>query len=263
MTQRSEIVTLVPAHDPDPARLRATLASLLAQTMPVDICLIDDGSRQPLASPIAHARISILRLPQNRGVAAALHAGVDHSLAQGYLYIARLDVGDFAYPHRMAHQYAHMQAHPDLDLLGARARVIDPSGRPLYVFGLPGTKQVLRYLWKNPPFRHSSFFFRARAFHRVGNYDPRYGDAEDYEIMRRIARTGAIDCLPEILVDDLHSPDGLSVTRYRNQLRRRLEIQLAHAAPHAPRFYLGLARTGVLMLLPRPFTAALAGLLRR
>ena len=45
MTRRPLIVTLLPAHDPDPARLRATLASLLAQTLPVDICLIDDGSR--------------------------------------------------------------------------------------------------------------------------------------------------------------------------------------------------------------------------
>lgn len=246
----SDVVTLIPAYNPRSEDLRNTLLSILSQTFSCDVCLIDDGSAIPVTSPIDDPRISIVRLEQNGGITTALRAGVDHAIANNYKYVARLDVGDLSCPDRIRSQREFMDRHEKIDLVGAKSRIVDTLGREHYVFGVSGQERIRRYLFQNPAFRHSTFFFRADALKKFGSYDPEFNDAEDYEIMLRFSKLGSIDCLDKTLIDYVDDPNGLSHTRRKRQLRRRLKCQLRYARPNAALWYIGIARTLLLMHIP-------------
>lgn len=254
------VLALVPAHNPDPAALRGSLASLEAQTVAIDICVIDDGSAIPVSRLVdQRENIIHLRHDRNRGITDALRAGVKFGLDKGYDYFCRLDVGDLSHPHRVARQLAHMEAHRDIDLLGAFANIMNKSGRRIGVHGTHGGQRgVSRYLWSNAAFKHSTFFLRASAIRRLGNYDAGFIMAQDYELALRMARNGRVDCLAETLVDYVDDPSGLSARHRGRQLRMRLKAQWRHADLFAPRWYLGVARTLALIATPRPLARKLA-----
>ena len=247
------VLALVPAYAPDTAALQATIASLEAQDSPVDICVIDDGSPTPVSEILLpRPGLTILRLTPNGGITAALRAGVDHALANGYEYVCRLDVGDNAYSSRVSRQLRHMHRHPQTDLLGAHSRVIDPAGKLLFIHGTSGGPESVRnYLCKNAAFKHSTFFIRLDSVRRFGNYSADWPVAQDYELALRVVRLGGVvDCLDDVLIDYVDDPAGLSTRKRNAQLRMRLKAMLAHPAPLKPRWYAGVLRTLATMITP-------------
>jgi glycosyltransferase involved in cell wall biosynthesis len=102
----------------------AALASIRAQTFPDwEFIVRDDGSRDDTAHIVAAAddsRIKLLRGEATLGIAARLNHGI--ALARGR-YIARMDGDDIAYPERLERQFAHIEAHRDVDLVGSAAMV--------------------------------------------------------------------------------------------------------------------------------------------
>jgi len=79
-----------------PHLLPRAIASALAQTIDdVEVLVVDDGSSVPAEVP-AHPRLRLLRLPENRGLAAARNAGA--AAARGR-YVTHLDDDDELAPH--------------------------------------------------------------------------------------------------------------------------------------------------------------------
>lgn len=247
------VIALIPAFNPSHEELLITVRSMLQQTHPVDICLVDDGSAQPIVSPFPHSRnIYILRQESNSGITEALRLGVDYCISRGYEYICRIDVGDVSYPERIEKQLEFMRANPQVGLLGAHSRVTDLQSKPLFIHGIGGgPKAVKAYLWKNSPFKHSTFFIRSDALRVEGSYNPRFNGAEDYELLLRFAKKGNVDCLEEVLIDYVEDPSGLSSRKRGLQLRRRLVAQFLHASPKTIVWYLGVLRTIVTIGTPR------------
>lgn len=252
MTGQRRVIALMPAYNPDPQDLELSIRSLQAQTVPIDICLVDDGSRTRLDAMLPPAEgLHILRMEPNVGITRALMAGVDHALANGYDFICRLDAGDIAYPERVERQLTHMDAHPAVDILGSYSRVLDKAGTVLHHYGTAGgTEGVRNFLWYNSAFKHSTFFMRSASLRREGNYDPDFPLAQDYELLMRMARRGQVDCLPDVLIDYVDDPTGLSASKRARQLRMRRKALLKHAAPAVPGWYLGLARILVTIITP-------------
>lgn len=247
------VLGLIPAFNPDPESLAATLASLLAQTVPIDICLIDDGSTPPVEVPgFASGRTRLVRLGTNQGITEALTAGVQFASEHGYEFICRLDVGDLSYPGRVERQLRHLDDHPEIDLVGAFSRVIAPNGDVLFHHGVHGgPAAVASYLRKNSPFRHSSFFIRTRPLVEKGGYSVAFDGAEDYELLLRLSDGGRVDCVPETLVDYIVDLEGISEVRRARQLRKRLAAQIVHLKPLEPACYAGILRTLAIMVTPR------------
>lgn len=259
MTTRTAF--LMPVYNPDPARLRRTLASMRDQRVPADIVVVDDGSHPPLDILIDDPDVTILRLPANQGIVAALNRGLTHILADGYEFVARMDCGDLCRPDRIAVQQAAMDARPELDLLGCHAEIVDEAGRILFDEGTSGGEAAIRRkLFDNAAFKHPAFFLRARSVERLGTYSGRYRHAEDYELARRYAARGRVDCLDDVLIVYEKSPTGLSETHRGAQLRARLGAQLRWFEPRAAHAYLGVLRTVVTMLVPPQFWARLSRL---
>jgi glycosyltransferase involved in cell wall biosynthesis len=253
MTPASRVIAVIPAYNPRAENLAASLKSMLSQTVPVDILLVDDGSSPPLDVPsFAKPRSQLLRLARNGGITNALKAGVQRASEVGYEYICRLDVGDLSYPDRVRLQLEYLDRRPDIDLVGAFARIVGEDGRTLFFHGVSGGPPAVKaYLWKNSPFRHSTFFARTRALVECGGYDVAFDGAEDYELLLRLAKSSRVDCLPETLVDYVVDPNGISEVKRARQLRRRLKAQLRHGDVSDLAWCLGLARTVVVIATPR------------
>jgi glycosyltransferase involved in cell wall biosynthesis len=251
---------LMPVFNPRPDELARTLASMVAQTEPADIVIVDDGSTPPVLLPPG-IDATVLRLARNAGITAALNHGLAHIAAQDYTYVARMDCGDICKPERIAVQQAHMERHPDLDLIGAFAEIVDTQGRHLFVEGTAGGPAAIRRkLFDNAAFKHPTFFFRVRSVARLGDYATAYPCAEDYELAVRFAQHGRVHCLDDVLLIYEKSDAGLSSRNRRLQLWSRLRIQLAWFQPLRAASWLGVLRTIVTLMVPARAWAGLSRL---
>lgn len=162
------------------ATLDAAIASIAAQSFrDWELLLIDNASADE-SRPIAQrwverdSRITLLQEPRI-GIAHALNAGLAH--AQG-TYIARMDADDISHPDRLAKQVAHLDAHEELGVLGARtafASTMEES-RGMRAFvewqnGIitPHEHYVKRFV--DAPLAHPTVMFRRELVQAHGGYD--------------------------------------------------------------------------------------------
>jgi glycosyltransferase involved in cell wall biosynthesis len=255
------VVALIPAYNPKRYDLLLSIASMLGQSVAVDICIVDDGSNELVSSLIEpDERITVIRLDRNGGISEALNEGARYAVEHGYDYICRLDVGDVSLPTRVAQQLAYMERNPGVALLGSAAAVFDPDGKPTHIHGaISDAKELDKYIRLNSPFKHSTFFIRAGS---ITNplYSTKYGAAEDYELLLRLHGHGGIACLPRPLVEYHEDLSGISATKRRTQLEARFRLQLRHFSPSSFHSYLGVLRTAVIMLLPADLARNLSAL---
>jgi glycosyltransferase involved in cell wall biosynthesis len=253
---------LMPAYNSTRDDLARTVNSLLAQTEAADIVIVDDGSRMPVSEMLApDANIVVLRLDRNRGITAALNRGLEHIVDSGYEFVARMDCGDICARDRVAKQEAHMDANPDIDLLGAFADIVDEHGNHLFFEGTSGGRAAIgRKLQDNAAFKHPTFFFRTACVRKLGGYSPDYPHAEDYEFMRRVHEKGGIDCLDDVLVIYEKNSNSISSKNRSAQLRSRLRIQFNYLDPTSVPAYVGMIRTVVTLLMPARIWASLSQL---
>ena len=119
------------------AFLEAAIDSVLAQTMgDFEFLIIDDGSTD--GSPDIIRRYDDPRIRfvtrENRGaVATRNELG---ALARAP-YLAVMDADDICLPDRLEKQYAFLESHGDIGLLGGRATYVDVVGRPIFMPELP------------------------------------------------------------------------------------------------------------------------------
>ncbi|MBN8976608.1 MAG: glycosyltransferase [Rhizobiales bacterium] len=251
---------LMPAYNSTREDLARTVDSLLAQTEGADIVIVDDGSRIPIGELLApHAAVVVLRLDRNQGITAALNHGLEYIVNNGYEFVARMDCGDICTQNRIAKQEAYMDAHPDIDLLGAFADIVDEDGNHLFFEGTSGGRAAIgRKLHDNAAFKHPTFFFRTSSVRKLGGYSTDYPHAEDYEFMRRAYKRGGIDCLDDVLVIYEKNSGSISSKNRGAQLRSRLRIQLKYLEPTRLSAYVGMARTVVTLIVPAPLWARLS-----
>jgi glycosyltransferase involved in cell wall biosynthesis len=253
---------LMPVYNPTHDDLTRTVNSLLAQTESADIVIVDDGSRRSIGEMLApHDRIVLLRLDRNKGIAAALNHGLEYIVRSGYEFVARMDCGDICARDRIEKQQSYMDSHPDADLLGAFADIVDEGGNHLFFEGTSGGRAAIgRKLQDNAAFKHPTFFFRTSCVRRFGDYSTDCSHAEDYEFMRRVYARGIVDCLDDVVVIYEKNSGSISSRNRGAQLRSRLRIQLRYLELTSVPAYVGMARTIVTLLVPAPMWARLSQL---
>ena len=203
------ISIILPCRDAE-AYIAPCLDSIQSQSLTdFELLCIDDGSRDATRERIAQraARDSRIRLLHNpgRGIVDALNHGL--AMARGR-WIARMDADDRMHPQRLARQLAWLQAHPYLELIGSRVRIVSEGSRST---GLqeyerwinqcvhPGAIADERYL--ECPLPHPTWLASRRFFERHGPY--RKGPfPEDYElILRALAHGARLGKHPHVLLD--------------------------------------------------------------
>jgi glycosyltransferase involved in cell wall biosynthesis len=223
MTPLPVITAVIPTYN-NAAFIQQAVASINAQTRPVDeIIIVDDGSTDNTAEIVNDLEGDIRYLRQgNQGPSAARNNGVQ--AAHGDM-IAFLDADDQWTPEKIEHQLAVMQQYEQLVMVAGdmaeinlQDEVIVPS-----VLGKHSMHEVFTDL-AGAPVQNALSLLMKINFIPTGtvlvkrstlldaggfNADIRYG--EDLELWARIAASGEIACLPEVLM--LRRQHGRNATR--------------------------------------------------
>jgi glycosyltransferase involved in cell wall biosynthesis len=80
------ISVVVPAYN-EAGRIGAVLEPILASTLVDEIIVVDDGSADATADEAGRFPVQVVRLPENRGKAAALDAGVSVAKNDVFLFL--------------------------------------------------------------------------------------------------------------------------------------------------------------------------------
>ncbi len=207
--------------------LAEAVASVRAQDFgDFEFLIVDDGSDDGTAAMLsgfaaADRRIRVLRRPP-QGIVAALNTAIAAARAP---YLARLDADDRARPDRLGKQFAFMQAHPEIGLLGTSAERIDAAGNVVGRITPPtDPAKLVRTLERTNPFVHSSVMMRTALMSRIGGYRAPFRAAEDYDLWLRLAEAGGIANLADYLTQYRWHDANLS---RRDAIRQSFSVRLA------------------------------------
>jgi glycosyltransferase EpsE len=142
-------VSIVMAAYNEERDIGRAVESILAQTfIDWELIIVDDGSTDATADVVRRyaekdSRINLVRNVTNLKLPASLNRGI--GLAQADL-IARADADDTNLPERLSKQYEYMQAHPEIDVLGTAAYLLDEAGDRVKTYSHPLTHAELKTL---------------------------------------------------------------------------------------------------------------------
>jgi glycosyltransferase involved in cell wall biosynthesis len=252
-------VTIVTACLNAARTIGATLASVAAQTAPVEHIVIDGGSTDGTVALARAARHGprVVSEPDH-GIYDAFDKGL--ALARGE-WIAFLNADDrYAHPRVVAR--ALEEARPDVDIIHADQRWYDERGRLARVgWFVPrsGARDDYAQLLRLLPVWHQTTFCRRGLFARIGGFDRSYRVAGDYDFFLRAWLADArFRYVPEVFVEGRSG--GLS-----ERLRSLSDLEVVrawsrHARPGAPRVAARLGRLLATRLLERHAAGPLAWL---
>ena len=128
-------------------------------------------------------RVSIVRFPENRGLACVLNDLLDICFKEGYEYIARMDADDISKTDRFEKQMAYLEKHPDIDVVGGAINEIDENGnsRKKTIVYPETPTECYEFFSKRNPHAHPAVLFRKSFFDKLNGkkYRPEYRQNQD------------------------------------------------------------------------------------
>lgn len=200
-----------------PEYLKQAFESIYNQTkQPDELVLIEDG---PLTKELEltieyyqkrFSQMIIFRFEENVQLGKALAKGItlcSHEL------VARMDTDDIAMPERFEHQYAYMQRHTEVSVVGGWMEEFNDEGTYSKVKRMPEKNEEIRkYGRYRNPVNHMTIMLRKEDVLKAGNYR-HFPYLEDYDLWSRMLAKGMFFYnLPEILVK-MRNNDGVYVRR--------------------------------------------------
>jgi len=181
-------------------------SSVQQQTLPPsEVVIVQDGPvPAALAAELQHlvesspVPVQLVVLPENRGLTAALNAGL---AACAHEVIARMDADDVSVPERFARQWQLIEQGYDLVGTGMVEFDEDPAAPDGAVRVPPvGAERIRAHARTHNPFNHPTMMYRRAALAAVGDYQP-FGKMEDYWLGVRLINAGAkVENIAEPLV---------------------------------------------------------------
>lgn len=182
------VSVLLPVFNGAPTLQRAA-ESILRQTFnQLELLILDDGSTDDSAR-IAEAleagdpRVRVVRNSRNLGLSATLNRGLAEARAP---LLARMDADDEALPDRLEIQVAYMEKHPEVDVLGGGAILVDEVGVERGVqTRAEHHGEIYRRAFVQNPFIHPTVMMRRGFLEALGGYDESLGYPGDYDLWLR------------------------------------------------------------------------------
>jgi glycosyltransferase involved in cell wall biosynthesis len=170
--------------------LPQAIDSALAQTVPVEVIVVDDGSTDGSGDVAAGygARVTVVR-QENRGLSAARNAGI--ARATGAL-LQFLDADDRLLPEKAASAVAVFDADPAAGLVYSGCRFVDETNRVLPQHGWSRDEgAVLPQLVLGNLINPVAAIVRRELVEAAGGFDESLTSLEDWCLWLRITRDGA------------------------------------------------------------------------
>jgi glycosyltransferase involved in cell wall biosynthesis len=159
-------------------------------------------------------RIRVIQ-SEHVGCSRARNLGIKESKAP---WIAVMDADDIALPKRFAKQIEAANANPEVVAWGTYIHHTNLEGEVLSLQQHGPTTEEEFYALKkkgNVPFViHPTSLIKKEILLRVEGYDPKFSDADDFELFDRLSDYGLILAIPEpLLLYRLHS-QSVSIKKY-------------------------------------------------
>lgn len=221
------VSAIIPARDAE-LHLSRAVESALAQTYaPLEVIVIDDGSRDTTYELAARygERLHLIRLPRPLGPAGARNVGIE---AASGTYVAFLDADDEWLPDKTARQVAVIESAADMTFVSCRAAFVSEApGAPMLVNqsrtpvkGYDAWKVLLAYPFVSTP----TVLARRDAVLRAGLFNPALPTAEDQDLWIRLARLGQIGYVEDVLARVHDTPGSLTKRRAPEGVVHALEM---------------------------------------
>lgn len=191
-----------------------TIRSVLAQTYTnFEIIITDDGSTDNTVEEIKKfndPRIKLIVDDENHGISYRLNQQID--LAKGK-YFVRMDGDDLMFPDRVEKQVHYLEEHPEVDVVGAGAVIIDDDNKIIGKRQSTITCQRPEDVINNTPFIHPTVCGKTEFFRKY-KYEEELCGVEDKDLWCR----GLVDSTYDITQEPL--------LFYREPLKFKLETYL-------------------------------------
>ena len=169
------VSVIMPAYDEE-TFIAEALGSVLTQTyQPLEIIVVDDGSGDRTAEIAAAHDVHVLRRT-HQGPAAARNAGL--SVARGDYWMI-VDADDVMPSEGIAWQVAHLEQHPELDIVFGLTEAFVTPGEP--------RPSHFAAAWEHRsfPWHATTMLARRAALDRVGPFDETLLLGEDIDWLTR------------------------------------------------------------------------------
>ena len=202
------VSVVIPAYNSESFILRAARSALEQDYRPIEIIVVDDGSEDRTAAVAAAFDPLVRCLSQpNRGASAARNRGVE--ACSGSL-VAFLDSDDEWLPGRLSKTVQPLLDDPSIDLCYCDTERISLDGSRL-IESDPARDHLTPWGIYPPPFITTpACTLRKSAFTRCGGFDTDLTNYEDFDLWVRLAETGAIAHIEEVLVHRYVRADSLA-----------------------------------------------------
>lgn len=205
--------------------LRRALESLSRQSIQnFEIIAVDDGSSDKssdLLSDLKIKNLHLIRLPQNRGLPAALNIAIENSRG---LFLARMDADDECHPDRLKQQLLFLENNPTIGICGCQVLLKSPKGHGRWSYPKdPARSRALLFL--GCPVAHPAVMMRKDIFQKGTRYDETYqGGGEDWDLWDRIGDQWAMVNLPKTLLVYHLTAEGMSRSGRQRQMLDRARV---------------------------------------
>ena len=179
----------------NPVYLDMSLNSVFTQTVkPDQVVLVIDGpigdNLQYVVDKYTSQYETLGVYPQevNRGLSTALNIGLGYCRNE---IVFRMDTDDVCCLNRFERVLNEYEAHPDLEIVGSYATMIDENGTEIKDMTAPVTQdEIYKKVW-TCPFIHPTVSFKKKAILKAGSYNPNSGPRQDdYELWFRCVEHG-------------------------------------------------------------------------
>lgn len=222
------ITVAIPVYNAE-RYVRQSIQSVLDQTyMDFELIVTDDGSTDrtlEVLQSFDDARIKIVHDGQHKGLAIRLNEQI--AMAQG-LYFVRMDADDIMLPERLERQVSFVEKHPETDVVGSSAIIIDEDGKQVgwrsfeWIRGAGRRPGDLAFE-EVSNFMHPTVMGRTEWFRKY-YYNPACEGCEDQDLWLRSQRTSKFYslCEPLILYRD---PQRLDLKTYLFRQEKGIYVQ--------------------------------------
>ena len=246
------VTVVIPSFNEDPRIVRASLASIRAQTFANYECIVVDESTKPELAEACRAVCAvdprfIYIHPQERlGLPKSLNLAI--SKARGQL-IARFDSDDVCMPERLALQVEFLQSHPEISVVGGALDIINTEGQLLAHRRYPQSAiEIARGMQLTTTVAHPTVMYRKVAVEQHGGYNTEFRFSEDLDLWLRWMNAGLqFANLPQVLVQYRQNNTRRRSGHWRFNLKARISN---FSAQHLVRRIIGIACIASWVVMP-------------